>query len=66
MHEAESLCAENISLKDVARSLRGKLIMYYRLTFAFSAASLKASAHALQLKHLHKSKIQHHAERQLI
>ena len=36
MRETESLCAENIGLKDIARSRRrelvsrGKLIMYYR------------------------------------
>ena len=30
MCEAEPLCAENIGLTDIARSLRGELIMYYR------------------------------------
>ena len=36
MRETESLCAENIGLKDIARShrgeliSRGELIMYYR------------------------------------
>ena len=30
MREAESLCAENIGLKDIARNRRGELIMYYR------------------------------------
>ena len=36
MRETESLCAENIGLKDIARSRRGELIsrgeliMYYR------------------------------------
>ena len=29
MCEAECLCAENISLKDIAQSRRGKLIMHY-------------------------------------
>ena len=28
MREAEPLCAQNIGLKDIARSRRGELIMY--------------------------------------
>ena len=30
MREAESLCAENIGLKDIAQSRKGELIIYYR------------------------------------
>ena len=66
MNGAESLCAENIGLKDIAQSRRGKLIMHYMPTFAFSAAPLQVSAHAPQRKRLYKWEIQHHAERQLI
>ena len=30
MREAEPLCAEDIGLKDIARSRTGELIMYYK------------------------------------
>ena len=33
MWEAEPLCAENIGLKDITRSRRGELIMYYRTSY---------------------------------
>ena len=47
MREAESLCAENIGLKDIARNRRGELIsrseliMYYRPCFTFYAIILE-------------------------
>ena len=53
MRETESLCAENIGLKDIARSRRGELIsrgeliMYYRTSKKTKRKQIGTRAHAM-------------------
>ena len=74
MCEAEHLCAENIGLKDIARSCRGELIMYYSvislLLPLFSTQKIeeqrrKVLAILTQVhneEHRHRVKIQTHTQ----
>ena len=61
MRETESLCAENVRLKDIARSRRGELIsrgeliMYYRFCFLSTIIRTdKLRTHQKRLEHVLK------------
>ena len=66
MCEADPLCAENIGLKDIARSRRGELIsrgeliMYYRSWFLFIIVKRKPKQIDKKNSDFFKSSIKEH------